>query len=388
MLLTGFDAPIEQVMYLDKVSVAHNLLQAIARVNRVGPDGKDKGFVVDYVGVGHHLKRALDDYHEREQKEILESLSDPAQELEDLRQARDAVWALLERSGVHDLHDYDAFYDLFYDEETRFEYILAFRKFTKAFNLVLPRKEALDYLEEYLQFAEINVKAMQHLRDSRLSMKGIPEKLRKITDAHLKSQDIEQKVAPISIMDDDFLQHVGKKKRTKTKAAEIEHGIRHHIDTHLDEDPELYASFAEALQEIIKTFKDNWQKIYEELEKLRQRMKNAAKEPTYGLHRKKQMPLFRILHKEIYDDQPLDSDNISSLVPLTQEITLILERELQLSGFWDNVIARNRLKGELQKTLLSPENAKLPNVVKKRNEVITRVMEVAERNHDAILYAA
>lgn len=55
MLLTGFDAPIEQVMYLDRVIVAHNLLQTIARVNRVGPEGKDKGFVVDYVGVGHHL---------------------------------------------------------------------------------------------------------------------------------------------------------------------------------------------------------------------------------------------------------------------------------------------------------------------------------------------
>ena len=56
MLLTGFDAPVEQVMYLDKVVVAHNLLQAIARVNRVGGESKDKGFVVDYVGIGHHLK--------------------------------------------------------------------------------------------------------------------------------------------------------------------------------------------------------------------------------------------------------------------------------------------------------------------------------------------
>jgi type I restriction enzyme R subunit len=46
MLLTGFDAPIEQVMYLDKVIVAHGLLQAIARVNRVGGQSKDKGFVV------------------------------------------------------------------------------------------------------------------------------------------------------------------------------------------------------------------------------------------------------------------------------------------------------------------------------------------------------
>jgi type I restriction enzyme R subunit len=76
MLLTGFDAPVEQVMYLDRVIVAHNLLQTIARVNRVGPEGKDKGFVVDYVGIGHHLKRALDVYAEKELKEILDCISD------------------------------------------------------------------------------------------------------------------------------------------------------------------------------------------------------------------------------------------------------------------------------------------------------------------------
>ena len=74
MLLTGFDAPIEQVMYLDKVVTDHNLLQAIARVNRVGDEFKEKGFVVDYVGVGHHLKRALDAYAEREQEEIIDAL--------------------------------------------------------------------------------------------------------------------------------------------------------------------------------------------------------------------------------------------------------------------------------------------------------------------------
>ena len=60
MLLTGFDAPIEQVMYLDKVVVAHNLLQAIARVNHVAGESKDKGFVVDYVGIGHHIRQAIE----------------------------------------------------------------------------------------------------------------------------------------------------------------------------------------------------------------------------------------------------------------------------------------------------------------------------------------
>ena len=43
----------------------------------------------------------------------------------------------------------------------------------------------------------------------------------------------------------------------------------------------------------------NWQKIYEELEKLRERIRSASKEPTYGLHRKKQMPFFRMFDREL-----------------------------------------------------------------------------------------
>ena len=151
----------------------------------------------------------------------------PARELAALKEARDAVWTLLEKAGVDDLHDYDAFFDYFYDEDARFEYVLAFRRFTSALNTVMPRKEALDYLEEYLQFSEINVQATQHLRDGRLSMKGIPEKLRRVTDAHLRAKGIDQKVEPISILDEDFLSEVGQRKRTKTKAAAVEHALRH-----------------------------------------------------------------------------------------------------------------------------------------------------------------
>ena len=54
MLLTGFDAPVEQVMYIDKKLREHNLLQAIARVNRVATN-KHRGFIVDYIGLANHL---------------------------------------------------------------------------------------------------------------------------------------------------------------------------------------------------------------------------------------------------------------------------------------------------------------------------------------------
>jgi len=388
MLLTGFDAPVEQVMYLDKIIVAHGLLQAIARVNRVSGSSKEKGFVVDYVGVGHHLKKALDNYDEREQNEVLDVLSFPEEELRALRAAEAAVMEFLKAHGLSDLTDHDAFFDLFYDEDIRFEFMTLFRTLSKCLDVVFPAKEALTFMGSYQTLAEINVLAGKHLRDERLSMKGIPPKLRSITDAFLKSRGIEVKVEPISILDEDFQKDVKSRNRTKTKAAEIEHAIRHHLNVELDDDPDLQASFAEALSKILEEFKDNWNKIYEELEKLRERIVNASKEPTYGLHRKKQMPIFRMLRKEVFGDAELDEDAISSLVSLTQQLFNDLERELKLAGFWESIPARNKLRADIQKTLLQPEFAKLPGLVQNRARIISRLMEIAEKNNDTILYAA
>ena len=387
MLLTGFDAPTEQVMYLDKVVIAHGLLQAIARVNRVGDDGKDKGFVVDYVGIGHHLKKAIESYDEREQKEIVEALSFPEEELRALQDSHAAIMSLLQTNGLTDLSDHDAFFDVFYEEALRFDFMLAFQKFTRSLNLLFPSKEALSFLTDYEALAEINVLAGRHFRDTRLSMKGIPPKLRNITDEYLESKGIEVKVSPISILDEDFEAQVSKRKRTKTKAAEVEHAIRHYLDVDLDDDPDLQASFAEALAHIFETFKDNWERIYQELEKLRQRLANFSGEPTYGLHRKKQMPFFRCLKKEIFSNADLTEDQISDLVALTQQVFLLIERELKLTGFWESIPARNKLIGEIKKVLLSKEFMKLPNVIKNREHIISRLMEIAKSKNDTILYS-
>jgi len=387
MLLTGFDAPVEQVMYLDKVIQAHSLLQAIARVNRVGGVDKEKGFIVDYVGIGHHLRKAINNYDEREQKEIEDTLSFPEAEIRQLEAAHRAIVEMLAKHGLTDLTDVDAFFDLFYDEDIRFEFILAFKQFTRSLNLVFPAKEAIGFMSDYQALTNIKVQAAAHFRDDRLSMKGIPAKLRAITDAYLTSKGIDLKIKPISILDDDFERQVNQRDRTKTKAAAVEHAIRHHIDIGLDDDPQLQASLAAALAAILEQFKDNWQQIYTELEKLRQRIKDHENEPTYGLHKKKQMPFFRLFKLECFGDTELSEDLITQNVALTQQIFIVIERELQLIGFWESIPARNKLKSEIQKIILSPEFNNLPNIVKNRDRIISRVMELAEKNNDRILYA-
>ncbi len=404
MLLTGFDAPVEQVMYLDKVVTDHNLLQAIARVNRVSGESKDKGFVVDYVGIGHHLRKAIDAYDEREQKEIFSAFSFPDEALREVEDAHAGVMNLLADRGLTDLTDHDAFYDLFYDEDVRFEYTLAFKRLSKALNVLFPSRQVLEFMDDYKALAEINVLAGMHFRDERLSMKGVPPKLRAIADAHLESQGIDVKISPISILDEDFEKSVGERQRTKTKAAEIEHAIRHHLHVDLNDDPDLRASFAEALEEIFERFRDNWNSIHAELEKLRKRIIGARNESTHGLHRKKQMPFFRMLQRELFgpvkrtDDsfqvaeQPAvyefdDAARISQLVALTRKVFDVVEKELKLTGFWESPSARNELKSQIQQVLLAPEFTKMPGLIENREHLISRVMEIAEKNNDIILYA-
>lgn len=389
MLLTGFDAPIEQVMYLDKVIVNHNLLQAIARVNRVYDDNKQVGFVVDYVGMGNHMKKALDAYWEKEQQEITGCLKDNAELFAELKTAHTELNKVFTEHGISLYSDPDDIFNLFYDEEIRHDFTEAFRKFSKALDNVYPRKESLDYLKDLNRFAEINTLASQHFLDRRMSMKGVSEKLRKVTDEFLKSKGIETKVEPISILDDKFFENVKAIPRKETKAAKVEHAIRDVINISMDEDPELYASFAEELRNILTAFKNNWDEIYRLLEALRSKIKTAQQEDTKGLDRKRQMPIYRKLHVLIYDKkESLNDDEINNLVIWTKEIYGMLKTELSLVGFWTNIPSVNRLKGEVA-NYIAAECSNMPAAFKNRVTIANEILAWAkdERITSAIIYA-
>ncbi|MFS0637937.1 type I restriction endonuclease subunit R [Mesobacillus foraminis] len=99
MWLTGFDVPSLDTMYVDKPMKAHNLMQAIARVNRVYP-GKTGGLVVDYIGLKRNLMEALQTYTNRDQDKVQEN-----------EQARDIALNLVEvlRNLLHDFNYEDFF---------------------------------------------------------------------------------------------------------------------------------------------------------------------------------------------------------------------------------------------------------------------------------------
>jgi type I restriction enzyme R subunit len=385
MLVTGFDAPVEQVLYLDRVIKDHGLLQAIARVNRVHDEGKDCGFVVDYVGVGNNLRKALDAYAQREQQEIIECLTPVSELIGDLKQALDETLEILARNGLSETTETEAFYDLFYDEDLRFEYLTAYRKLTHAFNKALPRAEALDYFQTYQRLGAINELASQFLKDERLSMKGVPKKLRAITDEFLVSEGITQKVAPISVLDPDFQKQSQQRSRSKTKAAEVEHAIRHHITVNFDEDPELFASFAKELESILREFAGNWDAIWREMEKLRQKLMAKEQEETHGLDRKRQMPIFRAIRAELFGDEGISETQLAALVNLTQLVFERVQTESRQAGFWEAPAKQARLRGELQRVLIGPDFVGFGPMWEKKATIISRIMEWARRNHKIVI---
>ncbi|MGH7454495.1 MAG: type I restriction endonuclease subunit R, partial [bacterium] len=189
----------------------------------------------------------------------------------------------------------------------------------------------------------------------------------------------------ISIIDADFQKDVHARKRSKTKAAEVEHAIRHFVDVNIDEDPELFSSFAAALEKILKDFKDNWDRIYQELEKLRQQIEAKEREQTYGLNRKKQMPIFRIFKAELFDNRELTEDEIAQNVNLTQNAFNVILPEVRTAGFWNSIPAQNRLKSDLQQLFLSVQFSTYPNMMNKWRPLISRLMEWAKENHGIII---
>lgn len=261
MLLTGFDAPIEGVMYLDRSIREAELLQAIARVNRTG-FGKRVGLVVDYYGVAKHLKEALAAYSDEDVDGALASLKD---EVPILRDRHLRVVDLFRQRGVESLDDTEACIDVLGDEKTRAEFTVKLKAFADSLDTVLPRPEGLPYSKDAKRLAYIYARARNRYKDTPMLGKDVGAKVRKLIDDHVISLGIDPKIPPIQLTDANFAQHVGRQANDRAKASEMEHAIRSHIRKHMDEDPVRYKNLSERLKEILHTMGEQWSEIVEQL---------------------------------------------------------------------------------------------------------------------------
>jgi len=356
MLITGFDAPIEQVMYLDNVIKEHNLLQAIARVNRVY-ENKSCGFVVDYVGVFKHLKEALSIYADEDIREITQVVRNKAKSIDKLKYIHGLINDFFKRYGIEEwVVSINECVDVLEDEEAKNEFIMLVREFNKAMDAVLPDPEALRYLTELKILSFIKETARNRYRDEKLSIKDASRKIREIVEEYLVSKGVDPKIPPTPLLEDNFLKKIKSVKSAKARAKELLNAMREYIEKHFEEDPEFYERFSDKINRILQEYKDNWELIAKELEGQRETLKKGREsERNFGLNPKKEMPFFGVLKKEIYGTKPIEKmsdEEIGFLVNLTKDVVGIIEKEVNVVDFWENYTKQKRLESYLVSHIL------------------------------------
>jgi type I restriction enzyme R subunit len=264
MLLTGFDAPIEGVMYLDRSIREAELLQAIARVNRTG-FGKSCGIVVDYFGVAHHLKAALAAYADEDIEGALVGLND---QIPVLRDRHIRVIDIFRRAGLDDLADDEGCLNVLATEKARAEFTVKLKDFLTSLEIILPRPEGLPFVKDAKRLAYIHARARNRYRDVMSLGSDVGAKVRKLIDDHVISLGIDPKIPPVQLTDANFDNHVGQTTGSRAKASEMEHAIRSHIRKNLEADPVRFKKMSERLKQILEGLGQQWDQIIEQLQAL------------------------------------------------------------------------------------------------------------------------
>ncbi|OUM90114.1 MAG: restriction endonuclease subunit R [Bacillus thermozeamaize] len=253
MLLTGFDAPIEQVMYLDRPLKEHNLLQAIARVNRTCGDRKKCGYVVDYYGVSNFLEEALAIFDREELGKPMESLDSVYQQM---LSYREAVMGMFR--GV-DPDNLDQLVKRIEPEDKRAEFELAYKRFAATLEQLLPGRVSTQHINDLRWLSYIRAAAKARFEpQKKLDISDCGEKVKKLISDHLQAKGVHQWIEPMTLFDPDFHDKVEKLHSDEAVASSMEHAIRHVIHVRLDDNPVYYTSLLEKLRKILEETRNDW----------------------------------------------------------------------------------------------------------------------------------
>jgi type I restriction enzyme R subunit len=373
MLLTGFDAPVEQVLYLDRAMRGHELLQAIARVNRTKL-GKTTGLVVDYYGVARHLKDALAVYTQSDVEGALTSIKDELPKLADRN--RRAIDVFVGR-GL-DIDDIDGCVELLRDVKIRADFIEKLKKFTETLDVILPRPEALPFVRDAKLLGFINKAAHNLYRDSQLNIIGAGNKVKKLIDEFIESQGVDPRIPPISILDARFEETVDAHTSTRTKASEMEHAARHHIRVHFEEDPVYFESLSERLEGILDEFHDRWDELVDALKDFTEEVKEGRRGDETGLDPKTELPFLDILLSEASNGGAPTDEEVGRYAELTVELVEHLRQEVRNVDFWRNAHAQNVLRAWIVRDFLD-EHDLVP--FDRQQTVADRLVELAKALH-------
>lgn len=368
MLLTGFDAPIEQVMYIDKKLQEHNLLQAIARVNRVATN-KSRGYIVDYIGLANHLTSALSIYSQEDILDIQEGLKDVQSELPVLQERYQRLLQHFREAGIEEIEDFvngdlgspeeevaviHAAVTAMKDIKRRADFEVFLKTFLQSLNLVLQTPAGQPYLGPARRFGYLLNVVKERYKDESLDIADAGAKVKALINEHLIELGINPKIPPVELLSEDFISQVNKHSdgNDEAKASEMEHAIRKHCNVNFDEDPALYKKLSEKLDDLIEKHRDNWKTLTEDLEQLRNEAIKGRVETVEGLS-KEATPIYARICQLAYESEEAPADDQDSLKNLVQTIETMLREQLKLADFWSKSSRVSALRGDIGIEILS-----------------------------------
>jgi type I restriction enzyme R subunit len=247
MLLVGYDVPVVQVMYLDQGLREHNLLQAIARVNRPYDESKTLGWIIDYSGITKELHEALQEFEDQDIEGALEPIDAL---LADLK-VRHANCMSYFRGIV--ITNTEQIIEKFEPIDLRDKFDYDFKMFSKALDAIMPAKEADPYIGDFKLLSEARQKIRTYYEGVKPSARPYAGKIQKLIDDHIRSLHISELVNPMEITYENFLAYVkGKFKSPRAKTALIKNKTIQVIEEFKSNNPVYYEKLRERLEKIIQ----------------------------------------------------------------------------------------------------------------------------------------
>ena len=279
-LLTGFDAPLCQVLYIDKELKEHGLLQAIARTNRLH-EGKDYGLIVDYRGLIEKLDTAMDMYsgaglENFDGGDLKGVVVDVMAAVGNLRSAYTQLVELF--APVGSISDAEAVEAFLADDKMRQDFYTLLCAFGRALHLVLNAEQAYNalskeerqkYQDTFIFFSKVRRSVKLQYCDAIDNAEYEPL-MQNLLDTHLSVAGLKKITSPIDILNkDDFEKELEELGSLRSKADAIASRMTRSISEKRDENPAYYDSFSKRIRDALALYKEKVISEAEYLAKMR-----------------------------------------------------------------------------------------------------------------------
>lgn len=266
-LLTGFDAPRNTILYLAKPLHSHNLLQAIARVNRLF-SGKEHGHIIDYVGILGKLDEALTSYaafEDFDEEDLTNTIVDVAEEIRKVPLHHANVWDCFKE--VNNKKDIEALERHLAPKDLRDDFYETLSQFARTLQTALASNEFyIEFSEEQIEFFKQELKMFVKLRVSLqnryaevVSYKEYEPRIKKLLDTYVQADDVIVITKELNIFDKQMVNEAIEEygKTPASKADFIAHKMKKVITENIEKDEAFYKKFSQLLEDAIKSFQEN-----------------------------------------------------------------------------------------------------------------------------------